>query len=300
MIVMMKKIWIGMMVLALGLGVAGAGRAQDKSCDDLMKDAESAWVKQNYDGSDKILEQAKKSCPNRAEVYWRQARNEYDRIEEIPRDKKPKKDELIKRYRGIEALADKCSQLDAKDGSCLQWKGIGMGRRGTTQGILNSLGEAKDLEKTFLAAEKLAPQYKSDNGAANALGDIYNALGQLYRVLPEWLCTIGIKQIVGVCGSLDKSVDYNKKAVAREPKRIEYQKELGIALTCRGTQKKKPDDVEAGKKILTDLQSLPEVKKTDAIDKQHAKDVIANPKIACGYSRDAQQEQSQDAYKGPK
>jgi hypothetical protein len=297
---MRKRILMAMLVLALALGTAGAVLAQDKSCDDLMKDAEAAWVKNDYDGSDKVLEQAKKTCPDRAEVYWRIARDDYDRIEDIARDKKPGKDELIKRYRAIEALADKCAQLDPKDGSCLQWKGIGMGRRGTTQGILNSLGEAKDLEKTFLAGEKLAPQYKSANGAANAMGDIYNALGQLYRVLPEWLCTIGIKQIVGVCGDLNKSVEYQRKAVAREPKRIEYSKELGVSLMCRGEKKNQPADTEEGKKILTDLQSYPELKKTDTIDKQHAKDIIANPKLACGYSRDAQQEQSQDAYKGPK
>jgi hypothetical protein len=297
---MTKKLLMIAVILALGALPLARAAAQDKSCDDLMKDAEAAWVKNDYDGSDKILEQAKKTCPDKAEIYWRIARDDYDRIEDIPRDKKPSKDDLIKRYRAIESLADKCAQLDPKDGNCLQWKGIGMGRRGTTQGILNSLGEAKDLEKTFLAGEKLNPQYKSANGAADSMGDIDNALGQLYRVLPEWLCTIGIKQIVGVCGDLNKSVEYQRKAVARQPKRIEYAKELGVSLMCRGEKKSQPADTEEGKKILNDLQSYPELKKTDAIDKQHAKDVIANPKLACGYSRDAQQEQSQDAYKGPK
>jgi hypothetical protein len=287
-------------VLALILLPAAGSWTQEKSCDELMKEAEAKWLPRDYDGSDQVLEEAKKVCPERAEIFWRLCRNEYDRIEDLPREQKPGRDELIKRYRGIEAWADKCAELDPKDGNCPFWKAVGMGRRGTTQGILNSLSEAKDLEKVLLHAESLHPQYKSENGAANTMGDIYNALGQFYRVLPEWLCTFGIKQIVGVCGDLDKSVDYNRKAAAREPKRIEYQKELGVALLCRGQKKNRPEDVEEGKRILAGIQSLPDVKATDPIDKKHAQEILAEPKLACGYSRDAQQEQSQDAYQGPK
>jgi len=288
-------------ILALGLMLTtAAARAQQKSCDDLMKEAEAVWLTRDYDGSDKLLEEAKKICPERAEIYWRSCRNEYDRIEDTPREQKPTKDELVKRYRGIEATAAKCSELDPNDGNCTFWKGVGMGRRGTTQGILSSLDEADDLEQVLLKAESQNPQYHSSDGSANTLGDIYNALGMFYRVLPEWLCTIGIKQIVGTCGDLDKSVEYNRKAVAREGKRIEYQKELGISLICRGQKRNKPEEVEEGKKILTDLQSFAEFKRTDPIDKKHAQDILADPKLACGYSRDAQQEQSQETYKGPK
>jgi tetratricopeptide (TPR) repeat protein len=294
----MKKIILvtGLVLLA----AVGAWRlmAADQ-CQDQVKQAEQLWLSSDYAGSDKVLDDAMKTCPNLAELYWRKARNEYDRIEDIPRDKKPAKDVLIGRYRGIEALAAKCMQLEPNNGDCYLWKGIGMGRRGTTQGILNSLTEAADLEKAFLKAESLKPQYRSANGAANSLGDVYNALGQFYRVVPEWLCMIGLKQIVGTCGDLAKSVDYQRKAVAREPKRIEYQKELGISLICDGQKHDKPQEVEEGKKVLNDLQSLPEFKKTDKIDKQHAKDILANPSLACGYSRDAQQEQSKDAYKAP-
>lgn len=282
-------------VLALALGPLAA-LAGDASCDGLIEKAEKEWMAGDYDASDKVLEQARKTCPDRAEVYWRMARNEYDRIEDIPREKKPGKDALVKRYRGVEELAGKCMELDPKDGNCWQWKGIGMGRRGTTQGILNSLGEAAELEDTFLKAAELAPEYRSEDGTANALGDVYNALGQFYRVVPEWLCTFGIKQIVGTCGDLDKSVEYNRKAVAREPKRIEYAKELGVSLICRGRQKDKPADVAEGKKVLEELQSYPSLKSTDDIDKGHARDIVADPSLACGYSRDAQQEQSKDAY----
>ena len=294
----MRKI-ISLTVMVGLMGIFGiATLAADNPCDELVKQSEALWLQHDYNGSDKVLDEAMKTCPDRPEIYWRKARNEYDRIENIPRDQKPAKDPLIERYRGIESLAAKCIELDETDGNCWQWKGIGMGRRGTTQGILNSLSEAADLEKAFLKAESLKPQYRAENGTANSLGDVYNALGQFYRVLPEWLCTIGIKQIVGTCGDLEKSVAYQRKSVAREPKRIEYQKELGVSLICHGQKKDQPAEIEEGKKILNDLQSLPELKLTDKIDKEHAKAIIADPSLACGYSRDAQQEQSKDAYKG--
>ncbi|HUT53953.1 MAG TPA: hypothetical protein VM658_11235 [bacterium] len=295
----MKKLVLVTGLLAVAAIAGWRLSAADNPCAEQVKQAEQVWQANDYDGSDKVLDEAMKTCPNLAELYWRKARNEYDRIEDIPRDKKPSKDELIKRYRGIEALAAKCTELEPNNGDCFLWKGIGMGRRGTTQGILNSLTEAADLEKAFLKAIELKPQYRSQNGAANSLGDAYNALGQFYRVVPEWLCVFGLRQLIGTCGDLDKSVEYQRKAVAREPKRIEYQKELGISLICEGQKRDQPQDVEEGKKILNDLQSLPEFKKTDKIDKQHAKDILANPSLACGYSRDAQQEQSKDAYKGP-
>jgi len=296
---MNRKIFAVCAVLALAM-LAGPGPAADKSCDQLMADAEKIWLTGDYDASDKILEQARQICPDRAEIYWRMARDEYDRIENLPRDKKPGKDELIERYRGVEALGDKCIELAPDDGNCYQWKGIGMGRRGTTQGILNSLTEADDLEEIFLKGESLKPSYRSKTGSANSMGDIYTALGQFYRVVPEWLCYFPFKQMFGVCGDIEKSVSYHRKAVALEPKRIEYSKDLAVSLICLGQKKDKPEAIEEGKKILQDIQSWPEIKNSDPIDKQHAKMLLQDPSMACGYSRDAQQEQSQDAYEKDK
>ena len=294
----MKKFVFIALMASLLVSVAAAVAADN--CDQLMTEAERIWLAHDFNGSDKVLADAVKACPNRAEIYWRQARNEYDRIEAIPRNKKPGKDALIARYRGIEALAQKCMQLAPADGNCYLWKGIGMGRRGTTQGILNSLTEAAELERTFLKAEKLAPQYRAADGSANALADAYDALGQFYRVVPEWLCTFGIRQIVGTCGDLKKSVAYLRKAVAREPKRIEYQKDLAVSLICHGQKANAPAEVEEGKKLLQSLQALPSFKSTDDIDKEHSRMILKDLTMACGYSRDAQQEQSQDSYRGPK
>lgn len=291
---MTKKFFLAVAIL---LSLSPAARAGNDRCDQLTAESERLWMAGNYDGSDQALGQAQSLCPDRAELYWRQARNDFSRIEAIPRERKPGRVALMLRYRNIEKLADRCIDLDPNDGNCWLWKASSVGRRATTQGMLKSLSEAREVEKYLLKAERLSPRYRSSDGTSNALGDVYDALGQFYRMLPEWLCTIGIKQVVGVCGNLKKSISYLRKAVAREPTRIEYKKDLAVSLICHGQKEEKPDRIEEGKKILASLASMKSVKKTDEIDKQHAKMILADLSLACGYSRDGQQEQSQEAYR---
>jgi hypothetical protein len=269
--------------------------ASDKSCDELINESESRWIKLEFEDSDKLLAEAKKICPDRAEIYWRMARNAYGKIEKIPRDRKPPKDELVERYNDMEKLADKCIELDEKDGNCWMYKGVAMGRRGTTQGILKTIYEVDDLEAVLLKALELKPQYRTESGAANSMGDLNSILGQMYRALPEWTCAFPFKTLIGTCGDLDKSVELQRKAVARESARIEYHKELAVSLMCRGQAHDRPGDVEEAEKIFNDMQSMNEFKITDRIDKEHAKMILADPSLACGYSRDAQQEQSREA-----
>lgn len=268
----------------------------DKTCDQLVEESESLRNNNDFDKSDQVLDRAIKICPERAELYWRKGRNEFDRLENIPKAQRPGKDELIERYSAVERLGEKCMALDPEDGNCVLWKGIGMGRRGTTQGVIYSLAEASQFEDFFLKAESLKPQYRSVDGSSNALADIYTVLGMYYRIIPEWLCYFPLKQLVGTCGDLAKSVEYQRKAAAREPLRIEYQKELAISLLCHGLEHDAPAEVEEGKKILKSLQSMSVIKPSDNVDKAHAKDLLADPSIACGYSRDEQQSRSKEVY----
>ena len=290
---------IKMMIFGLATSVlliVSFGIAGEKSCDQLVQDSEKLWMDDKFDESDTLLDEAMELCPNRAELYWRKARNEYLRLEAIPREKKPEDDMLIERYRKLETLADKCIRLDEEDGLCWLFKGVAIGRRGTTQGVLRSLFLAAEVEEAWLKTAALKPQYRAENGAANALGDCYYALGMYYRTVPEWLCYFPLKQIIGTCGSLEKSVDYQRKAVACEPKSIGYHKELAVSLLCHGQEYNRPEEIEEAKRILKELQSFPELKPTCKIDKDHAKMLLEDPSLACGYQRDTQQELSEEAY----
>jgi len=279
---------------------ASSVRGSEKSCDDLVHESERLWTKYKFDESDKLLDKAMKICPERAELYWRKARNEFYRIEAIPRGKKPDKDVLIKRYTALEALADKCIELDDKDGICWLAKGAAIGRRSTTRGVLKCLWNVADVERAWLKAVSLAPKYRSEKGTTDGLADSYNALGIFYRSVPEWLCYFPLKQIIGTCGDKAKSVGYQRKAVELAPARIEYQKELAVSLLCHGQTYDNPGEIDEAKGILMDLQSLPEIKPYDKIDKEHARMLLKNPSLACGYQRDTQQELSKEAYENNK
>jgi len=290
----MRK-WIGGLGLVLLAAMAGRVWGQEqKSFASLMAEAEQLWYADDYAGSNRVLDQAIKLDPNRAESYWRKARNLYDQAEAIPRDQKPPKEELVKRYQEIIALGEKCMALDPRDGNCTLWKGIGLGRKGSTQGVLNSLGQIKELEAVMLKTIALKPTYRAEQGKASALSDAYAVLGQFYRVVPDWRI---LSLIFGARGDLEKSVAMNQKAVELEPKRIEHNKELGISLICYGQKEDQPEKIEEGKKILRGIASLPVIKPSDKIDLEHAQMLLADPSLACGYQRDAQQEQSEAAFK---
>jgi len=270
--------------------------ASEKSCDELNADSENLWMENKLSESDTFLDEAIRICPDRADLYWRKARTIFYRIENLPRDKKPEKAELLKSYQEVEALADRCIELDGNNGSCMLWKGVAMGRRGTTQGVLKSLWMAEEVEGSWLKAISLKPSYRSKDGYNNHFGDTHYALGMFYRVVPEWLCHFPLKQIIGTCGDKEKSVDYQRKALACEPERIGYNKELAVSLLCHGQKYKRPEEIEEAKKLLNGLQSLPAVRPMDKIDKEHAKMLLDDISIACGYSRDKQQELSKEAY----
>jgi len=270
--------------------------ADEKSCDELIVEAEQLWDDFQFDESNKRLDKVMEICPKLAEPYWRKGRNIYDRLEAIPRDQKPKKDELIRQYTELESLADKCIERNENDANCYLWKGVGIGRRGTTKGVLTMLFMASDVEKAWLKAEEMGLTYRSKtNKKVAKCGNMY-ALGMFYRVVPEWLCHFPLKQIVGTCGDTKKSVEYQRKAFACRPETIEYNKELAVSLLCHGQKYNQPEEIEEAKKLLIALQSLPEIMPFDKIDKEHAKMLLADISLACGYQRDKQQEQSKEVY----
>jgi hypothetical protein len=284
--------WIAACVL-LNLSIA---TANEESCNELIAEAEELWADQKFDESDKKLDRVMKVCPKLSEPCWRKGRNIFDRLESIPRDRKPEKKELVSQYREVEALADRCIEIDERDGHCWLWKVAGMGRRGTTQGVLKSLFMVSDIEKALLKAESLGLTYRSKDGLYDLRCGNYYALGIFYRSVPEWLCHFPLKQMVGTCGDKAKSITYQRKAHECQPKNIAINKELATSLLCHGQEYDDPGEIEEAKNLLKALQSLPDVRPFDKIDKLHARMLLADPSLACGYQRDKQQEVSEEAY----
>jgi len=275
---------------------ASNGNAEEKSCDEMLKESEKLFLENKFDKVDALLDAVMKKCPKLSEPYWRKCMNIYERYEKIPRDRKPPKEDLVKAYEELEAWADKGIELNENDAGCWFWKGSGIGRQGSTKGILTMLWAASEVEGYWLKAAELENPHRAYNGYYSGKADTYYALGQYYRLVPEWMKHFPFKQIFGTHGDKKKSIEYQRKAVAIEPERVEYHKELAVSLICHGNSYNNPEEIEEGKKILINLNSLPAIKETDKIDKEHARMLLKDLSLACGYNRDKQQELSIEEY----
>lgn len=283
--------------LTLAVLVAFAGVAFAVTAGELINKSEQLWLQHKYNESNNALNEALKANPTnneKAEIYWRIARNLYDLAEEMPREAKA---ERLKNYLKIQEVAKKCMEANPKLGECYLWLGTGIGREGTQKGVLNMLGKIAQVEGLWLKCIELNPTYRAVDGTANTLADAYYALGVFYRLVPDWNA---VKVLYKTKGDKKKSVEMLRKAVELEPKRVEYAKELGISLICLGQASKNPQLVEEGQKWLRKVSQMPSQKPTDEIDKQHAKMILDNPSLACGYSRDAQQDVSEESFKKKK
>ena len=128
-------------------------------------------------------------------------------------------------------------------------------------------------------------------------GDAYFALGQFYRLCPDW--TI-VQMLVGTKGDIDESIRWHRKGVAFTPTRAEMSKELGVSLLCKASRDDDPAALAEGKKWLNKALAMPSQKATDDIDKKQIPIILSRADDACGYSRDGWQEVSKEAYEKSK
>lgn len=264
---------------------------------ELLAKSEELWLQHGYKESNAAIDEALKMNPTneqKAELYWRRARNQFEMAEQLPQDDKKRR---LRKYRQIQDLSRKCISANKKLGECYLWLAIGMNRETTQRGILNSLWQTSAIEKYLKKAIALKPTYRSPNGSANSLGDAYYFLGQFYRLVPDWKAVLILYR---TRGDKQKSVEMLRKAVELEPGRIEYVKELGVSLVCLGKSSKNPKVVDEGVQWLKKTEGMTMLKPTDEIDKKHAKRIMSNLDLACGYSRDAQQDVSEETFKKKK
>ena len=260
---------------------------------ELIDNSEGLWLKNSFQESHAALKQALAANPTnaeKAEIYWRMSRNLYDMAEGMPREAKQPR---LANYIQIQDLCKKCKELAPAMPECYLFLATGIGREGTQKGVLNMLPRIKEVESLYLKVIELKPTYRSTHGEANTLGDAYYALGIFYRLVPDWSV---IQLLYKTKGDKKKSLDMLRKAVAIEPERLEYAKELGVVLVCYGQTTNNQASIDEGKKVLQKVLTMTEYKPTDKIDKDHAKMILANPKTACGYSRDAQQDVSRESF----
>lgn len=268
---------------------AGLGLAQALAPE--VAEGEARFAQGDPLGSVQVLEAYVATHPDDVEALWRLARALYEKGE-LQAGKVPDA-ERLPIYLRVQELSRRAQQLAPDNGQGYLWDGVGMGRVATAKGILSQLFTADDIEKLWLRALQTPTRYASASGNSTFPGDVYNALGQFYRLCPDWAA---MKWIAGTRGDIDKSVDYNRRLVAAEPDRIEALKELGVSLLCKG---EKQDDEAAkaeGREWLRKALTIPARFPVERIDHQQIPVILQREADACGYSRDGWEDTSEAAY----
>ena len=279
--------------LSLSMAVALGPQAQAAEMHPDLVEAENAFVANDLNASDAALKRRLAEDPNDVEALWRQARNLYQRGE-ILAQQGASPEQRIKIYREAQAKSQRIQTLDPNHPQGWFWEGTALGRIATAQGVLQSLFIADDIERLWLKSSKMTGyEYRSANDSASFPGDVYFALGQFYRLCPDW--TI-VKMFIGTKGDIDESIRWHRKGVAFSPSRPEMSKELGVSLLCKANREDDAQALAEGKKWLKKAQAMPSQKTTDDIDKDQIPIILSRADDACGYSRDGWQEVSREAY----
>ena len=98
-----------------------------------------------------------------------------------------------------------------------------------------------------------------------------------------------VQVVAGTRGDLDKSHDYLQKAAASRPN-IPILKELGVTQLCLFTKNDDQAMHDKGQANLDKALAMPPQNEKHRIDHKHIKMLKADPKMACEYSRDGQQD----------
>lgn len=284
--------WFGWMVGALMAGVAlAAPQADDRAGPGKVGvgyphyDLEVLYADAKFETGLALANAKLEGAPDDVDLIWQKAKFLFDIGEMAPRDGTEL--DKIALYKELLAIVEHGLELDPGNAQLLFAKGVGLGRLSTTRGVLASLFALKDIEEHFLAAANSPYVYEDLKSQLHMPCDIYLTLGIFYRVVPDsWV----VGMLAGTRGNLDTSYSWLQKADQCAPDRIRTVKEVGVTELCIGTTRGDAALLERGKQTLARAQGLPLEFPTDFLDAEHAKSLVADPSLACGYSRDGQQE----------
>ncbi len=229
----------------------------------------------------KLLE-ARRLRPEQPASYWMMARLRYLELESLADTLSA--EDRIHGYEEAERFADEAVARAPNEPEGYLWQAIARGRivtaRGNLRAALSAMVGGRGpgwIEWTLRRAVELPETFHFFGDSTR--GDALYALAQFYRLAPDaWYMAA-----LGARGDLSRSIDLLREAVSRQPERLEYRKELAIALLCRG----RGDDRQTARRELEALLELPALTPIDLIDRAHAERLLAEvPANVCGYSRD--------------
>lgn len=153
-------------------------------------------------------------------------------------------------------LSDEGVRLDPTSGECYFMHALGMGRRATIKGILNSLRYAKPMEQDSIKSLACPMEYTSPNGMKSK-AEAQHALG-CSILLPD--ASI-LQWLFGVKGDLVKAIHFSRLAAQTQPDQVEVVLELGVVLVAKGLETKNAAMIEEGKAVMSRVLGMAVTKK---------------------------------------
>ena len=282
--------WVAI-ALALGLAGAGASAAVEPqpplpfSISDPELEARF-WTGHrlekgaDYLGAARSYEALASLLPGESHLCWRIGRAYYQHARSLPLEEKAKR---LEYFTLTGEWAKKGSRIDPKCAECFLYEFVGMSRVATTQGIFSSARHAKEMAGLLDQAMELGPTH-TDEDWNSELANLYYAAGVFYRSLPT---SAIVSWTIGVKGDRKRSIEYLRKANQITDTRIDYRIELGASLLCAGVEASDDALLAEGRQVLAQIESLPDVQPTDALDRMAAPFLSAHDDQACDYSREA-------------
>jgi hypothetical protein len=229
--------------------------------------------------------------PTDADITWHLARFIFEVGEEI--DRNDTSVDKVAMYSEMVYVAEKGLEIRPDDPHIRFARGVGTGRLGTTRGVIASLFSAKHIEADWLYVVRSGFEYSSIDGSERLPCDADLALGMFYRLVPD---SFIVQMIAGTRGSRSKAEAHLKTADRCATDRIGTIKELGVTQSCMGT-KGDASAAAAGRATLNRALAVTPTNDLDRLDQRHTRMLLDDPSIACGYSRDGQQDLDTDKIK---
>jgi hypothetical protein len=265
----------------------------DERYKEFFSKADQAMGNYRFDESITCCEQALRYKPDDFLARAMMCLDYYEIAEALSPKVSAERKKKLDTYHKMVTIAEEGMKFAPDKGECFFMRGLAKARIATTKGIVSSLFMAKGIERDWLEAIKHHSDYVTPKGE-NLIASCYVALGSYYRLCPTFFL---LKLIFGIHGDIDKSVGYCRKAYDLDTTRIEIVKEYGVSLVTRGLKRKNPADIQAGRNYLTLVETLPLRLRTDQVDKDHSKLLLADISLCPDYSRDQQQDISDEAVK---
>ena len=238
-----------------------------------------------------LFERVAEAPGGRPDGYWHASRAIWMAGELLPLDDTAGR---VARFRASLELAERGLEADPMCAACMLWKFTAMGRLRTTEGVFDGLRQIKEMADLLERGIALEPRYR-DNDLNSTLGNLHYASAVYYRILPDWFW---VRWVIGVRGDKERALEHSRRALALHPTRLDYKIELGTQLLCLGsTGGRHREKLEAGRQVIADAIAAVPANDDEAREVFFARQLMAEPSKACGYTGDGVLEIDEDAAK---